>query len=241
MSAKKNNYKAKWLAALAEAQASPSELANDVEKLTTVLDDTSMTTQQNIERLHEALIGAGRQATNLCELMNECNDFNLVKFKQIDHMIDSKISKMPSMVIARRIRDVTRYAEERIGILSTMCESHERALSQMHERVQYLEIGNRKLQKTLMGTVLIGKNPSSDEIEALLDGDKIRRDGGYESVDEDESALLTGPRSHDDDYSDVDNTHSDDERESDPVDNNKTAVVVKKHHKVDSGYAVENL
>jgi hypothetical protein len=239
MSAKRMNYKAKWLAAIKESQPTPLELCDVVEEKAQVIDGTTVSAISELTKLQQVLVQAANQGVSLCEIMNECSDVGFAKFANLEHMIDGKISRMPSQVIVRRVRDIMKMAEERIGVLSAICDNHADAMNKVTFRVETLEIANRKLQEALMGSLIIGKNPSRSDIEEYLSEPmKYRRNSEYEDLDADFSLLITDDRESESDNESAHSDNAPDEYESDDPRSHKAKAVVK-HNRIDSAYEDE--
>jgi hypothetical protein len=193
---KRDNYKAKWLAALADGQQTPSELADVVENKLDSIEGSEFKATRELSLLHQTLIEGGKQAVSLCDMMDECRDMNMIMFKEITHGIDSKISQMPSKVLARRMRDVLMLAEERIGYLSTMCENLQDSVTKMSNKVDVLEVCNRKLQMTTISDLIIGGRPTKSQMEDFFENQSdVQRHSEYNQLPDDFSSIVTNVHS----------------------------------------------
>jgi hypothetical protein len=194
-SRKHDNYKSKWLAALHDAQLTPTEAATQAEVKIESVEGTQLSAGRELAQLHQVLIEGGLQAVSLCDYLDETRVNNQLTFAPIIHGIDAHIGKMPSKIIARRIRDVLRLAEERIGILTAMYESSVEAVDRLTMRIDTMEIGNRHLQSNVLNSMLIGKGATPNEIDEYVQNPRhFRRISEYRSVPDDFNIILINDR-----------------------------------------------
>lgn len=233
MTARRMNYKAKWLASLEGRASAPGEVATVLEQKLETVDNTQFSAVRELASLHTALQECGATAVDLCEMMDASRDVGQVTFKEVVHGIDTKLSTMPSKVLARRVRDVLRIADERIGILTSICESNFEAITRMSHRADVLEIGNRKLQYSVLNSLVIGKNPTPNEMEDYsMDPSSIKRLSEYSELPDDFTAMLTNNRKTALDYGNNTITDADyDDIFDDGDDTPEITAVVKQKHK----------
>jgi hypothetical protein len=196
MSAKKDNYKAKWLAALAAHVQTPTQEAENLEKRIEVIDSTQFNAHRELEALHDVLIECAQQARGGCELLDHTRDVGTLMFKEAIHDIDGRISKMPSRVIARRVRDVLKLLEERVGIQFAIIDNQRTAIGSMTQKLSELEISNRKLQRSVLTGLILGQNPTANEMEDYIaNPSSVRRNSEYTELSDDNIGLLIPSRS----------------------------------------------
>jgi len=201
MAARRNNYKTKWLASLADHASTAGTLVQELEGKLDTVDHTQFSATRELVKVHEALIECGKTATDLCDLMDETRICGDISFKTITHPIDGKLSTMPSKVLVTRVKDVLRIADERIGLLSSICESYHDAMTRVNMKVCSLEVSNRKLQGTVLKSLVIGQNPTVSELEDYSEDPlKVKRLSEYNELSDEFTSVLTNIRRQEMDY-----------------------------------------
>jgi len=210
----RDNYKAKWLAAIDPKSTLLEDISVDGGQTVDNVTSTHASLIADIRALHDTLIQGGNAAKSLCEVMDEFRLLGTIDFKEIQHNIDAKISTMPSKIIARRLRDVLRASQERIGLLSIMCMEQQDTIESLTSSMSILRHGTAKLQTTAINTLFIGQRATRDELEDYIKcPTKPRRGSEYNEYDEDWSSVLTNDRSHIDESANNDHDfNSDDDR-----------------------------
>jgi hypothetical protein len=196
---KRDSYKAKWLASLAPSTQTGTETLHAAQSQINNVSHTQVNTSQEISRLHTTLIETAAAAKSLGELMDECQHIGTTDFGEIGHAIDNKIQSMSMIVIVRRVRDMIRLAEARIGILSAIADDQYNANRMLASEIKSLEQPTVNLQKVALESLLIGKNPSANELQEFTETELIgnfHRFGlEYEDVDEDNIITQINARS----------------------------------------------
>lgn len=189
---RKDNYKAKWMAALEAGQKTGAEVASVAEAYIESAVGTQFGVTEQLSALHQTLIEAGVAAKSTCDLMDECRDIGHLCFKEVQHGIDPRISEMPSKIIARRLRDVLRLAEERIGILTSICEDQYEALGRIGGQMNLMNIQNDKTQRAAFNTLYLGRAAKPNEIEDYIANPRAyHRNSEYHELPEDWTSILT--------------------------------------------------
>lgn len=161
----RDNYKTKWLNALAANQTAPSIAAAETTKTLDTVKDSQVNTTIELNKVHSTLMAAAAAAKTVCQTMDSCSRFGGLDFGESTHGIDGKLGSMNLNIMARRIRDVLLMADARIGFLSVVCEDLTDANSRMTFDADILKRQNEKFVSTAVETLYIGKNPTQNEIE----------------------------------------------------------------------------
>jgi hypothetical protein len=182
------NYKAKWLAALSEKQTVPTQAAEANSRNVEQIQETSITATTQLRRLQSVMIEATRNAKSLAELMDECQSSAGIEFGLTSHSIDSKLGSMDLVIMARRLRDVIKLAEIRIGILTAATDNLAEANARLLHDTSTAGIQNSILQRATVETLLIGNKPTDAEFEDYRDNNSgtryARYNESYTDVDE---------------------------------------------------------
>lgn len=184
----RNNYKAKWLAALADGVAAPSENSKIV---TDSLDSAFVAAADatsSLGKIQHSAMEAAAAAKRVMTVMDELSYIAGIDFGQAAHGIDSKLSTMPLPVMLRRIRDILKMCETRIGVLSISAEESHEHLLKSRERAKNLTKEVKPLQATIVSSAWIGTSPTESELEDFYDkkAENFHRHGiQYEDLDDD--------------------------------------------------------
>jgi len=185
---KRDNYKAKWLASLPSGVQTATDTAHDAQSTANAVNHAQVNTAIELTKARNAMIEATRCARSLAELMDECREVGGTDFGETVHAIDSSIANMNITVMARRMRDVLKIAEFRIGYLTAVVEDQSSAISAMKAEIKSLHLPTVGLQKSTIETLIIGTNPTLGELDDLDDkyssGEYHRYGLCYEPIDD---------------------------------------------------------
>jgi len=173
----KNNYKAKWLAAARDAGNDVLEHAEKAPQVSETIISADVTAHVELNKVQVTAYEMAAVAKTLTNLMNETKVTAGVNYGEIDHAIDSKLSKMPLNVILRRVRDVMKHAEFRIGMLSIACDELTEAGSTLARELRSVQVQSQFLQKTTVDALIVGPQATSSELDDY--GDLTRMNKRY--------------------------------------------------------------
>jgi hypothetical protein len=185
------NYKAKWLAAIAE---NPTANVQPTRDATTTLEDAKATVIDNTleaKRLHDRLIGAAQEAKKCLEVLDDCNHLGEVSFGTLANEVDLNLHNMPSHVIVSRLRDTLKAATTRVGLMSAAYEELEEATKTLAARASELREQLPAAQHANLAHYKLGANPTAVEcdefISAAQRGELYSRSGGaYTNIEDDD-------------------------------------------------------
>lgn len=184
----RQNYKAKWLAALSEKQTLPTDDAAKIEKDAINIREAHTTATTQLRRLQTVMFEGAHAATRLNRVMDECRNVAGVEFGECVHEVDGKLGSLDMVVIARRLRDTIKVAEMRIGILTAAVDNIMEANQRIFAEVDMMGSHATLLQQAAVETLLIGNNPSEREMEDYQEhktGTRfIRHNLEYQDMDE---------------------------------------------------------
>jgi len=163
----KTSYKAKWLASLSDKQETPIAQAASLIKGSDEIKNAQVNTVLQIQKVHGTLIQAAMCAKSLISVMDESSSTPGLDFGQVGHEIDSKITKLDSNLIARRLRDVIKLAEARIGVLSAIAENALEANTLMANELLVLRTSTNSLERAAVESFYIGSQPTRKELDDL--------------------------------------------------------------------------
>lgn len=186
----KNNYKAKWLAALSDKKESPTEAASTAEETSRGIVNAHIGTTIELKRLQTTMIDAAANARRLVSLLDEAKTCAGIEFGEAIHTIDGKLTQMDLITMARRFRDIFKIAEARIGFLSAACENLEEANGKLHLEISTTSASGLKLQNSTLETLVIGVSPTRSELEDFSDSERkgrrsVRFGCSYDDLDAD--------------------------------------------------------
>lgn len=161
----RNNYKAKWLAALKESEQTPTERSSNIENTSQSIVNTSANASISINKIQHAAMETAAQAKKTIQTLVDHRITAGIDFGDVTHGIDNKLSSMPIPIMMRRIRDILLMCEMRIGILSISADESHRELVRSHERVTSLQRSLEPLQSSITNAAWIGVNPTASEFE----------------------------------------------------------------------------
>lgn len=162
------NYKAKYLAALNNNGTTPQTVRTTLSNTTHDTTAVAVNTSLELVKLQTTLIESAHAARAVCELMDETRHVGNIDFGETHHIVDGKLGSMSLQIISRRLRDVLRMAEARIGILSAMCEDQHKTIELAAETAATVKGGIVDLQKASLDTLFVGRNATPDELSDLL-------------------------------------------------------------------------
>lgn len=183
----KHNYKQKWLDALEGQRKDPKQSAEA--HLHTLAENGLAQTNLNLtlQRISSVTGEVAHVARSLGSCFDETKNVAGLNFGEFVSEIDNKISTLPIHTVLRRVRDVMRVAEMRIGVISARCEELYEANEQYEARLDSLKTSNGLAMRTLMATEWVGPNPTRDEIDeftTLKEGHYKRGGLDYEDLDD---------------------------------------------------------
>jgi hypothetical protein len=185
---KRDNYKAKWLASLPSSVQTSTDIAHDAQSSLNTVTHAQVNTAIELVKAKNAMIEATKSAKLLAELMDECRDVGDMDFGETIHAIDNSITSMNIIVMARRMRDVMRIAEARIGFLTALVDDQHKAISSLKDNIKSLHTPTVELQKSAIEALIIGSNPSMVELDDLDEkyssGEYLRFGLHYEPMDD---------------------------------------------------------
>lgn len=165
----RNNYKAKWLAALKSDVETPSVSTAAVAKGLQTIRSIDSDTASAVNKIREAAIEAAVVARRVLELMDSEANVAGVDFGKVGVAIDSKLALMPVPIILRRLRDTLKIAEARIGILSVSANEYYTAHQKIVTEVDIVQSNQEHLQRALLETSYIGARPTTSDLEDYKD------------------------------------------------------------------------
>jgi len=238
----RNNYKAKWLAAINNSDRHPDDEHKELKENVDAVNALQINTTLQIKRIQHPMMEAARNATNLLSVMDEFSAVGALKFGPAHHMIDSKLGEMDMVLIARRLRDILKLAEGRIGMLSVAYEDACDKIEEIQNQTKSLKTFAGKTGDVLTELFIIGAKPTERERQDLeqleFDGDYNRYNIGYEDRDDDweltqlaENAVLRArtPRT---------NQHVEEDDEEDDSSDEDETTTKSGHRRADSAIAL---
>jgi hypothetical protein len=165
MHTSRDNYKAKWLASLPSTVQTGSEVLHEFQTGVNAVSHTQVNTAIELNRLRSTMIDAMNNAKDLVRLMDECQNVAMMDFGKTEHQIDAKIGNMDVIVMSRRIRDILKAAEARIGFLSAIADDQFKTGLQMQKELDTLQQPTLNLQSAAIETLIIGPKATETEME----------------------------------------------------------------------------
>lgn len=164
----RDNYKAKWLNALAakgvDAYSKTDLNIAEIRSARDVVTNATLESRLQLEILREMAFAG----VELQETLDEARQIGPLRAPAIKDEADEKLTKLPASVIIRRCRDLMRLASGRIGILCAHQETQEENMAKLLEAVQELSKKNSQLQSQLVETHHIGYSPTAEERHELV-------------------------------------------------------------------------
>jgi hypothetical protein len=121
--------------------------------------------------------------------MDECRIVGGVDFGETAHPIDTNLATLDLIITTRRLRDLLKMAEGRIGILTAVAEDSAKAVSALEVEVESLQPHTFLLQKAVADSLLIGTNSTPEEYREFARADRTtpysRYGAVYEPIDDD--------------------------------------------------------
>jgi hypothetical protein len=163
------NYKAKYLAALKASEKSPVERERQIDRITSAASNTIVDATHSLSQVSHATFEAAAVAKKVTSLLNEFRHVGDLDLGDTSHGIDEKLTEMPLPITLRRVRDILKICEFRIGVLSVSYEETHSNLLKSEENVERLTESLKPLQSGLVSSTWIGPRPSSTELEDYKD------------------------------------------------------------------------
>nr|QXN75410.1 MAG: hypothetical protein [Grapevine-associated negative single-stranded RNA virus 1] len=180
----RDNFKAKWEAALATKRAELTA-GRDSDAVATGARDTVFGTSAELRKLQHAVLEAASAGRQVLHVMEDFSDTGALKFGVHTSDVDGKLTDMNLIVIARRLRDIFKIAEARIGVLSIALNESHMNLMKVKENLSIIKTSNTQMQAMAMETLYIGARPRSTEIDDWFKDPTTARFGArYEDLDE---------------------------------------------------------
>lgn len=104
-------------------------------------------------------------ARSLGQCFDDTRNVAGLNFGEFVSEIDSKINSMPVHTVLRRVRDVMKVAEMRIGVLTARCEELYDVNNMYETKLNNLVTSTNTAKRTLMNVDFVGPNPSPHEID----------------------------------------------------------------------------
>lgn len=173
------NYKQKYLEALAAHRVGPIDqvdsLRHKVEGLTASNTDAALALRKVSSAMGEVNIAAR-------SLLSEMDDHKHVaglEFGVVAAEIDANLTRMPADIALRRVRDMLKIAEARIGMLTIQADDLYIANRTLTQSVERVESSRLSVTRALYETSWIGASPTKEEIEDFNDAPagEYHRDG----------------------------------------------------------------
>jgi hypothetical protein len=184
----RNNYKAKWLAALADDVETPSVNAANLSKGLVTVKNVDADTALSLNKIKEGAIEAAGVAKRVLELMDEESTVAGVNFGVCGVSVDNKLAQLPVPIILRRLRDTLKIAEARIGMLSVAATEYYKAHQKLELEIRQVQEHQSHLHRALLETSYIGARPSTADMEDYQDaraGEYARFGLAYEDLEDD--------------------------------------------------------
>lgn len=172
MPSTRNNYKAKWLAAVRDAGNDITDRAAEAPIISETVVNTEVTAHVELQKLQGITYETAAIAKSLAVLMTENRKVAGVDYGEVDHFIDAKLNKMPLYVVMRRIRDILKHAEFRVGMLTVACDELNEAGQTLATELHAVQIQSQSLQRSTLNTLLIGPNATREEMDEYADVQK---------------------------------------------------------------------
>lgn len=161
----RDNYKAKWLAALRDGGNDVIDRAETAPKLAESVVSSEVSAHVELQKLQTITYETASVAKSLIALLNESSTVAGVDYGKHDHEIDGKISKMPLYVVMRRVRDILKLAQFRVGMLTVACEELNEAGQSMAEQLQIVHNQSLHLKRTTVNALMLGPDPTREELD----------------------------------------------------------------------------
>jgi len=101
---------------------------------------------------------------SLVELLDECRYVGGVDFGEAIHGIDARLGSMTMIVMARRMRDIMKLAEARIGILAAALDDRDKAIEDLRTQIESTHDPAEQLEKAAIEALYIGHGATHHEI-----------------------------------------------------------------------------
>jgi hypothetical protein len=174
----RDNYKAKWLAAVGNGSGGLVAESRNTERIVDTVINAEITTHMELTKLQAVTYEAAHVAKELAELMTETRLCAGIDYGESDHMIDSRLGNMPLHVVMRRIRDVLKMAKFRVGMLSVACDELNTTGEVLINQIQTIKAQSTHLQRAAVNTLLVGPNSTEEEYAEF--GEARRSRGRYD-------------------------------------------------------------
>jgi hypothetical protein len=239
-----NNYKAKWLAALKDTSSTPGTTADLLAKNLRSVQNVDTDAALALNKVRDASIEVAHVAKRVLTLLDEQSEVAGLSFGVIGVELDGKLSQMPLPVMMRRIRDVLRVSEARIGMLSVAANEYHLAYTKVEEAATDAKANQDHLQRALLESTYIGARPSSADLDdyRMTNGEDYARFGlHYEDLDDDwlETTMYKARGKRDRSADDSDDSDEDEENpSSSQAIVSRTDGVARKHSLINSTQSV---
>lgn len=164
----RDNYKAKWLRALAEKGVDEKEVQKAVNSRLTTSITTTVTANLEIHKTLELTRDAASAAQELVETLDLYSRVGPLTAGKLADNVDAKLTKLPIDVMLRRIRDIIRIASERVAMFGESQDVMEKSLDAIKEESRKVASNNTQLQNQLVEAFMIGHDPESSERRDLF-------------------------------------------------------------------------
>jgi hypothetical protein len=161
----RKSYKEKYLAAKAGIPDS-----NDHAEVLSDLSELHSLSELKREELHKLLQEVAEAASDLVGILDSRDGQLGFNVKDVRKPIDANLPMMDGNLIARRTRDILRYAHSRIGMAGLGINDLRHSLQQITTGVSLLKPALVRGRKGVMESYIIGSSPKSDEIDSATNG-----------------------------------------------------------------------
>jgi len=181
------NFKQKWLDALAQQGQTPGERALEVKAKAGFVSTTNTDAALALRKISSSLAEVSLAATSLVAEMDSHMVVAGLEFGEIQSEIDAKLTKLPADIAMRRIRDLIKVVEARLGVLHA--HAHDLHISNeiLTEGIEKAHGSRKNVTRALYDVAWVGDSATQEEIEDFNDAHagEYHRDGlVYEDMDE---------------------------------------------------------
>jgi hypothetical protein len=184
------NYKAKWQAAVNAGTGSEKEEVLGLVKNASNIVGAEVQANLGLRKLGGTLMEAASAAKSLITLMDDAANVGKMQFASTSQNIDLRLNDGDFNLIARRLRDVLRMAEARVGILTEAYDDAHTALSEIKKAHISVSSQSELLQNTVANTLMIGNHATPEELTEFARANRTETEysrfgSPYEDLDDD--------------------------------------------------------
>lgn len=195
----RENYKAKWLNALAGVET--SNVAITGRAVTAIQSAATLSVNASIDtaKIHDAALNAMHAAIECLEILDENRNISGIELPEVKRNVDMHASKQTVVVMLRRVRDTLTLSAERLMLHRVIFEKVDEQMASMEENIKYLENQTHVLQEQFLESAYIGKGRTASERENFLSRatagkTEVFEDSYYEDYVDDEPTFSVRER-----------------------------------------------